>query len=425
MSLKKIFIVAHSEYLTAVRSRAFLVSVILMPVLMTGSIALQTVVASRADTEPRRLVVIDQTDRIYPAIEQATTAFNQRGGPQFIVSREQVAADGLDTARLALSERVRTEEIFAFVEIPPTVFDPANAAKLLYHSDHPSYITLPSWIERIVNREIQGARFKDANVDPALVARLSQTVDVDNLGLLEADGAGGLTGGEAVDPIKSTAIPAAMMFLVYIVVMSSAPQLLNAVMEEKMSRISEVLLGSVLPTDLMLGKLLGSAGVSLTLATLYLGGASVVAQRYGYAGALTPGLIALFLLFLVLAVLIFGSIFTAIGAACNDMKDAQGMMGPAMLLVMFPMLSWMVVLRAPDSTVSTVLSLIPFATPFLMLLRVSLQPGPPAWQLALSIVLTLSTMLFLVWAAGRIFRTGILMQGKSASFAEMIRWVKS
>ena len=100
-------------------------------------------------------------------------------------------------------------------------------------------------------------------------------------------------------------------------------------------------------------------------------------------------------------------------------------MGPAMLLVMFPMLSWMVVLRAPDSTVSTVLSLIPFATPFLMLLRVSLQPGPPAWQLALSIVLTLSTMLFLVWAAGRIFRTGILMQGKSASFAEMVRWVKS
>ena len=91
--------------------------------------------------------------------------------------------------------------------------------------------------------------------------------------MLEADGAGGLKGGEAVDPIRSTAIPAAMMFLVYIVVMSSAPQLLNAVMEEKMSRISEVLLGSVLPTDLMLGKLLGRpveqrlAG-SLALATI-------------------------------------------------------------------------------------------------------------------------------------------------------------
>ena len=136
-------------------------------------------------------------------------------------------------------------------------------------------------------------------------------------------------------------------------------------------------------------------------------------------------MIALFMLFLVLAVLIFGSIFTAIGAACTDLKDAQGMMGPAMMLVMFPVFSWMVVLRAPDSTVSVVLSMIPFATPFLMLLRASLQPGPPLWQLLGSIALTLSTMLFLVWAAGKIFRTGILMQGKSASFAEMVRWVRS
>ena len=143
------------------------------------------------------------------------------------------------------------------------------------------------------------------------------------------------------------------------------------------------------------------------------------------ASALTPGLVALFLLFLVLAVLIFGSIFIAIGAACTDLKDAQGMMAPAMMLVMFPMFSWLVVLRAPDSMTSTVLSLIPFATPFLMLLRVSLQPGPPMWQLALSIALTLATMLVLVWAAGKIFRTGILMQGKSATFAEMIRWVRS
>jgi len=424
MSPQKILTVARSEYQTALRSRSFLVSLILMPVIMFVSIAMQTFVAQRADRETRRLVVVDDTRRIYPALEVAAKTFNERGGPQFVLSREEPASDR-DAQRVALSARVKKEEIFAFVEIPPNVFDTTAPATLLYHSDHPSYDALPGWLERVVNREIQAVRFKDANLDPSLVTRLSKNVELDNLGLLEAGADGKVKGGDAIDPIRSTAIPAAMMFLVYIVVMSSAPPLLNAVMEEKMSRISEVLLGSVQPTDLMLGKLLGSAGISLTLAALYLGGASVVAQRYGYANAITPEMIALFMLFLVLAVLIFGSIFTAIGAACTDLKDAQGMMGPAMMLVMFPVFSWMVVLRAPDSTVSVVLSMIPFATPFLMLLRASLQPGPPLWQLLGSIALTLSTMLFLVWAAGKIFRTGILMQGKSASFAEMVRWVRS
>jgi ABC-2 type transport system permease protein len=161
------------------------------------------------------------------------------------------------------------------------------------------------------------------------------------------------------------------------------------------------------------------------LALIYFAGGLAVAHYWGYSSAITPGMLLWFTLFLVLAVLMFGSIFIAIGAACTDLKDSQNMVTPAMLLVMLPLFTWMSVLRAPDGTMSTVLSLVPTATPFLMLLRISLQPGPPGWQIALGVVLTTATVTVIVWAAGKIFRTGLLMQGKSATVPEMLRWIRA
>ena len=231
---------------------------------------------------------------------------------------------------------------------------------------------------------------------------------------------------EEVDQVRAQGVPLAMLVLMYITVMSSAPQLLNSVIEEKMSRISEVLMGAITPFQLMMGKLIGSVGVSVLLAAIYIAGGLVVAQYWGgYASAVTPGALAWFTLFLVMAGLIFGSIFIAIGAACNDLKDTQSMATPAMVLVMLPMFTWMSVLRAPDGMTAAVLSIIPTAAPFLMMLRISLRPGPPAWQIALSIALMAGTVVLAIWAAGKVFRTGLLMQGKSATMAEMLRWVRA
>jgi ABC-type Na+ efflux pump permease subunit len=154
-------------------------------------------------------------------------------------------------------------------------------------------------------------------------------------------------------------------------------------------------------------------------------GGMMMAQTYGYGDAVTPAMAGWFVLFLTMAVLIFGSIFIAVGAACNDLKDSQNMMTPALIFLMVPVFTWAAVLRAPDSSLSMALSLFPTATPFLMLLRIALQPGPPLWQVLLSVVLMGATTVFVVWAAGRIFRTGILMQGKSATVGEMIRWVRA
>jgi ABC-type Na+ efflux pump permease subunit len=215
----------------------------------------------------------------------------------------------------------------------------------------------------------------------------------------------------------------ALIAVMFITIMSTTPQMMQSVLEEKMSKISEVLLGSISPFQLMLGKLLGSVGVALLLAVLYLGTALAVAVKYGYGDLVRPDLLAAAVLFLFLGVLLFGSLFMAIGSACNDLKDAQSLMFPVMMLAMLPAILWSIVLRQPNSPMSVGASLFPPATPFLMLMRMALTPPPPAWQVGLGVALTTLTAIACVWAAGKIFRTGLLMSGKAPTFAELAKWV--
>jgi len=436
-TMPKTLIVAQSEFATLVRSKAFIVSIILMPIVMVLSVVLMRATKNATDGKDRTFAVVDYTGVLAEPLVAVAQVLNAGSGdlidpqaprttPRFIPL--EVKPDGRkpDDLRLELSDRVRRTELFAFVELPENLLDPAAKAQIRYYSDHPSYSALSIWLRTTVNGLVLNERFKRASIDRALVARLTRQAPVESLGLFERDTAGSVKQAEAVDQIRAQGVPLAMLVLMYITVMSSAPQLLNSVIEEKMSRISEVLMGAITPFQLMMGKLIGSVGVSVLLAAIYIGGGLVVAQYWGgYASAVTPGSLVWFTLFLVMAGLIFGSIFIAIGAACNDLKDTQSMATPAMVLVMLPMFTWMSVLRAPDGMTAAVLSLIPTAAPFLMMLRISLRPGPPAWQIALSIVIMAGTVVLAIWAAGKIFRTGLLMQGKSATMGEMLRWVRA
>jgi ABC-2 type transport system permease protein len=433
--MRKTLIVAQSEFATLVRSKAFIVSVVAMPVVMVLSIVLVRATKDTTDNKDRTFAFVDNSGVVAEPLKAVAEMYNSaasagagplvRKGARFIPL--EVKPDGRDPdgVRLELSERVRHGELFAFVEFPANVVDPAAGATIRYYSDHPSYNALPQWLRATVNGIVLNERFRQASVDRALVVKLTKQAPMEELGLVERARSGELTDAKEVDAARAFGIPVAVLMLMFITVMSSAPQLLNSVIEEKMSRISEVLIASVTPFQLMMGKLVGGVGISTLLAAIYISGALAVAQYWGgYASAVTPAILLWFLLFLVMSIFIFGSLFVAIGAACNDLKDSQSMMTPVMVLVMLPMFTWASVLRAPDGTMATVLSLIPTAAPFLMMLRISLQPGPPLWQIAASVLLMASTVVVVVWAAGKIFRTGLLMQGKSATIAEMVRWVR-
>jgi ABC-2 type transport system permease protein len=431
--VSRTLIVATSEFLTLVRTKAFIIGVFLMPVFMGGAIVMQKITMERADTERRTFAVVDHTGVLYEPLEKAAVGWNQaaaapdgtaRAGT-FVPSRVDVASRRIEDVRVDLSDRIRRGDLFAFVEIPASALDAASRPRLRYHSNHPAHTALPRWLEAAIGREIVNRRFEAAALDRGLVDRLTQIPDVESLGLLERDEAGGIKEAAAVDRLRTFAIPAAFMLVMFLLVMSSSPQLLNSVIEEKMSRISEVLVASITPFQLMMGKLMGSVGVSLVLASIYLAGGYAVARYWGYASVLTPGLVGSFFLYLVLAVFLFGSIFIAIGAACTDLKDAQNMMTPTMILLTFPMFMWAAVIRAPESGLALGMSLFPPSAPFIMLLRIALQPAPPLWQILLSAVFILATVVFAVWAAGRIFRAGLLMYGKAATPREMVRWIFS
>lgn len=429
--MQKTLIIAESEFTTLTRSKAFLIGLLMMPVLIAAGLGAQRFTRDASDRGDHRFVVVDRTGALYGAIQALAGEWNRRaaadptiGFGRYLPERGDFAATD-DGARARLSDRVRTGELYAFVEIPADVLRPSSTSRILFYSSHAADLTLPAWLGQTVNAAIIERRFRDAHVDPWVVTSLMRQTPVERLGLVERSAKGGIKAAAGIDPIRTEALPFAMMMIVFFSVMSTGPQLLNTTIEEKMNRVSEVLIGSVTSFELMMGKLLGTTGVAMLLSVLYVAGAIFVARHLGYGDAVTPTAVAWLFAFLALAALMYGSVFIAIGAACTDLKDAQAMMPPAMIVIMLPFMLWSPVFRAPESGLSLALTLWPTAAPFLMLLRIAIPPGPPVWQVCLSFGLTAAVAVGAVYAAGKIFRTGLLMQGKAPTFAEMWRWVRA
>jgi len=428
--MTKMFTVARTELTMIVRSKAFMITLILMPVFFAGSILIPQFLAKQADVDPRRFAVIDRAGSVYQQLAakaETRNALIRAGMREAPYHPEPVApADNPDELRLALSERVRNGEIWAFVEIPERIVDGEAGQNLRYYSNHPTYNDLPRWIRDNVDDIVRAARLHQLGIDDTKqAAQLFARVQQDDLGLLERGPRGEIVPAAEVNPIRAYGVPFGLMYILFLTIFISAPQLMNAVITEKMTKISEVLLGSVTPFELMMGKLLGGAGASAIMATVYVGGAAAAAAKLGIGDALSPAIVAYFLVFMVLAILLYGSIFVAVGAAVSDLKDAQSLITPVMLIAVLPMFAVTTVMKSPASPVSVGLSLIPPMTPFVMLLRLALQPPPPLWQVLSGITLTTLFAVACVGAAGKIFRVGILASGKSASLGDMIRWLRA
>lgn len=432
MALSRTWLIASAEFEAAIRSKAFIIGLLAVPLLMGVAFLLQ-IFGGQRDTSERAFAIVDRTGVLAPRLVAEAEAYNREGvSDRGVVTRARfiprvVHAQGRsdEDVRLALSDEVRGKALFAFVELPQGLLEPGSSERVQYFSQSPTYQALPEWLGDTVSRLTIDRRIAVTGGDPDAIRKLLVPVRVDRKGLVMRDAQGAVAEAQRIDAVRALAMPAIAMFMLFGLVMTSAPQLLNSVIEEKTSRISEVLLGSVPAFTLMLGKLLGSVAVTLLLALLYVGGGLLMAAQLDYVGIINWMVVPWFLLFLVLAVVLYGSMFIAIGAACSEVKDAQGMMTPALVLGMLPIFLWLNVAQNPDSTYSVLLSLFPFATPYLMLLRIAIPPGPPAWQILLGLVLVCLTTAGMVWVAGRILRVGLLMQGKTASYREMARWVRA
>jgi ABC-2 type transport system permease protein len=208
----------------------------------------------------------------------------------------------------------------------------------------------------------------------------------------------------------------------WMMIMMGASPLLYAVMEEKTQRIAEVLLGCATPVELMAGKLLGSVGVALTGSAVYLMGTVFALLQLGVIGFFPFHLLPWFVGYVVLAILMVGGNSVALGAACNDARDAQNLTLPSILPLLIPMFLLGPVLKEPYSAFATAASLFPPFTPMLMMMRQSLPGGVPAWQPWIGLLGVVLFTSFLVFAAARVFRVGLLIQGKPPRLKDLFSW---
>jgi len=432
--MRKVLLMALREYKSAVRSKSFLIMVAIVPILMSGGIIATKLLEDRVDTADKRIAVVDRTgvlaDTLVKAAEQrnANDLRDPESGrkvkPAYYLSVVPPEADAA-AQRLALSDQVRGRKLHAFLEIGADVIatDGNGDAAVRYYGDNAAIDDVRSWFSQAVNVAIRSSRLAAAGLDEALVQRVTRHTSVEPMSLVSVDArTGAMHEAERSNEGRAIGVPMVILMLMFMMIMTGATPLVNAVLEEKMQRIAEVLLGSLRPFELMLGKLVGNLGVSLTVLAIYVTAGTIVAQQIGVIDDLPYHLLPWMIVYIMAAVMMFGALLMAIGAACNDLKEAQSVMMPAWLLVVVPMFVWLPVVKAPLGAFATAMSLIPPFTPMLMLLRQATPAVIPAWQPWVGLAGVLIFTAIVVWAAGRVFRVGILMQGQPPRFSTMLRW---
>lgn len=446
--MRKILTIAVREYQAAVRTKAFVMTLLVLPLFMGGSVAIQVVLRKMDEKQAQRIAVVDRTPgrSLYPVLAEEAQRHNEAArstdheslADEFLrgVFELEAVEPGPDSAeairrqRQGLATRVRNGELSGYLDIgpevtadaPPPAEDAAGneRAGLHYWSKTPAFDRFAPWAQEVINRHLRQQRLQrlhlsEAKVKAALAPFLMHARAVPRDENAEEESERG--------QMANLLVPAILMVTMFMMVLFGSSPLLQGVLEEKTQRIAEVLLGSVRPFNLMLGKLLGMIGVSLTVLAVYFAAGYWAADHYGYAQHVPFHLLGWLLAYQVLAVLMYGSVFIAIGAACTDSKETQTMMMPVSLLIAVPMFFTGSLIRDPNRAWLVAASFFPPWTPMLMVGRMAVPPGIPWWQPALGVVLVLAATLACVYVAGRIFRVGMLMQGKGARLSELLHWV--
>lgn len=462
--MKKIAFVAKREFISTVATRGFIIGVLMMPMIMVvAAVALPRLMNQKQPQVRGEIVLIDPTGSIIDRLKQqldprqlaeqqakrirdATKETATRiGMPAPAMADDAIARFLGEVPNLKVEARGSTSDLDASIG---WLKDSNNgAARLAVIAIHPNavangealegatgdssplggydfYISpklderTQNTIQSAVHDAIVAARLKDANIDKAeidVLVNLSRATPK-----LVSPSGGGTTNARL-----NRGIPFLLIGFLIFGVMMGAGSLLSTTVEEKFSRVLEVLLSAVSPFELMAGKILGQLAVSGVVLMVYVTLGLIALSSFAMLGLIDPMLLVYLFLFFVINYLIIGAFMGAIGAAVNDMRDAQSLLLPVNLLIMLPWFLAAPIMRNPESTLSTVLSFVPPVNCFAMLLRLASNSPPPFWQVALSIVISLATVYVALWFAAKIFRIAILLQGKPPNLITLIRWAKA
>ncbi len=464
--LKKIGWVARREFAATVMTRSFVIGVLILPAI----IALMTFVMPRMmDERAPRIVgivaVSDPTGTIAPLLERelSPTSLARRrldagarmreeittrlpegaqavGGAAASAAMEQALAtamgeaprlrlviagqDSLEAWKTRLAARTRasaadTGAAVALIVIHATAVTAAGGAYGAYDLYVPPKLDdrLQDELRGALARTLVEARIAAAGLEPGLVSAMTE-VSGANTRVVTPEGE--RKSHEALNLL----VPAGFMALLLMSVMSTGSQLMTNTVEDKSSRVVEVLLAAASPLELMTGKILAQMGVGLVMLGIYAAMGLATLASFAVLDLVDPLLLVWLVVFYILSYAMMAGLMGAIGAAVNDVSEAGTLMSPVMMMNMLPWLLWLPITRHPDGALAVAMSFLPPVNLYAMLLRMSSSSPPPTWQVWLSVLVAAAGAAGALWFAAKVFRIGLLMTGKPPSFRTLVRWVR-
>lgn len=444
--LGNVRVVAKREYLQRIKGKGFWIATLLLPLLLVSATILPSVFLARSQAR-QKVAVVDRTGGAVAAelaAEKQTKEAERQSGAaakpaalpggrsaaiqearnvRFDYLIEPPAADR-NAQRADLDRRVTAKAIDAWVWIDQ---DALETNKVEYHARSVSNFLTQEVLKDDLSGAIRKVRLRRAGLDPEKISALTKGVDLSTLRVAQG-------GSRAEGGLAGAAFGYIVFLMLYVAIGMWGQQVMTGVLDEKSSRVVEVIVSSVRPNELMMGKLVGICLLGLTQMALWCA-TIVVISTPGILAAmvsLPPGvtlptvtipMVLNFILLFVLGFFVFASFYAAVGASFNNLQEAQQVAGFVVFFLLVPLFLMFRIINDPDSTFAVVTSLIPPFTPLLMTLRVALQM-PPLWQLLLAYALTLGFIVLMVWLASRIYRVGILMYGKKPTVQEIWKWLR-
>jgi ABC-2 type transport system permease protein len=419
--MPKISKIIRREYLEAVRKKTFLLGTMAVPILMIGMIFISVYFAEKGPEKSLRVGLVDKTRELGSRLPAAMDDTLANGGRRFWFEGVGMAGRTDEEIRDRLLQRLESEELDAALVIPEDVLEGGSAEFL---AKSVGVLGLDRRFRNALNQVAVEKRLFREGLQPDQMRLLMRDVRFKTL-LIEK----GQQKERAFE--QEYAITMTAVMILYFSIMIHGLSIMRSVLEEKSSRVIEIILSSVTSLQLMVGKILGTALVSLTQYAIW-GCAALVLMLIGMGGGapaidfgqvMTLGEAFFMVVFFLLGFLLFGTAYAAIGAMCNTEQEAGQLQTPLVMLLLTPIVIAIKVIQDPNGLLARVLSFVPFSAPILMFMRISVS-SPSPWEIALSILGILISICVMFWIVARIFRVGVLMYGKRPNLPELIRWIR-
>ncbi|MEO6940778.1 MAG: ABC transporter permease [Candidatus Kapaibacterium sp.] len=430
----KVFIVLKHEFLLKLRSKSYIILTLTGPILLSLLFVLPALFSSINTGDKRQIAVIDHSGKIGTLLLQRMQAPKDSGSSNGFSKENielQVAPVDADTTKEidSLKSLVMTKKLAGFLIIPANAIDTSDlmhSATATLRVRNSNDFSAINFLEEVYKEIVTTEKFKQRGIDPQTIKNIRKSADFETLKL---------TAGAADSKDSGATFVAGYItgFFIYMAMLLYGATIMRSVVEEKSSRVIEIIASSVKPFELLIGKVLGVGLAALLqvtiwavmLALLATVGVSSLSQIQGLDlnVHISPFLFIYFIAYFIGGFMIYATLYTAIGATAEQESDLQQLSLPVTLLIMVPIFTLTSVIQSPSSTTSVILSMIPFFSPILMMGRI-FSEMPPLWQILLSFALMIVTFFGVLWLAARIYRVGILMYGKKFSLPEVMRWIK-